>query len=67
VRQVHARDPGGEAGGGVRVRRFFGRSSAKLQRLAPTQEVTAVLAEGAQRRLEVLRWGLIPRGRTIRS
>ena len=28
--------------------------------VAPTQEVAAVLAEGAQRRLEVLRWGLIP-------
>ena len=34
--------------------------------VAPTQEVAAVLAEGAQRRLEVLRWGLIPRGRTTR-
>ena len=28
--------------------------------VAPTQEVAAVLAEGGQRRLELLRWGLIP-------
>ncbi len=28
--------------------------------VAPTQEVAAVLAEGGERRLEVLRWGLIP-------
>jgi putative SOS response-associated peptidase YedK len=34
--------------------------------VAPTQEVAAVLAEGAQRRLEVLRWASSPRGRTTR-
>jgi putative SOS response-associated peptidase YedK len=28
--------------------------------VAPTQKVAAVLEEGGQRRLEVLRWGLIP-------
>jgi putative SOS response-associated peptidase YedK len=28
--------------------------------VAPTQEVTAVLSEDAQRHLEMLRWGLIP-------
>ena len=28
--------------------------------VAPTQEVAAVLAEGGERRLELLRWGLIP-------
>jgi putative SOS response-associated peptidase YedK len=28
--------------------------------VAPTQQVAAVLEEGGQRRLEVLRWGLIP-------
>ena len=28
--------------------------------VAPTQEVAAVLAEGGQRHLELLRWGLIP-------
>jgi putative SOS response-associated peptidase YedK len=28
--------------------------------VAPTQQVAAVLDEGGQRRLEVLRWGLIP-------
>jgi putative SOS response-associated peptidase YedK len=28
--------------------------------VAPTQEVAAVLVEGGERRLEVLRWGLIP-------
>ena len=28
--------------------------------VAPTQKVAAVLGEGGQRRLEVLRWGLIP-------
>jgi putative SOS response-associated peptidase YedK len=28
--------------------------------VAPTQEVAAVLEEDGQRRLEVLRWGLIP-------
>jgi putative SOS response-associated peptidase YedK len=28
--------------------------------VAPTQEVAAVLAEGGRRRLEVLRWGLVP-------
>jgi putative SOS response-associated peptidase YedK len=31
--------------------------------VAPTQEVAAVLADGGGRRLEMLRWGLIPRGR----
>ena len=41
----------------------FGSSSVDLPpnyNVAPTQEVAAVLVEGAQRRLEVLRWGLIP-------
>ena len=28
--------------------------------VAPTQEVAAVLSEGGERRLELLRWGLIP-------
>ncbi len=28
--------------------------------VAPTQEVAAVLAEGGERRLQMLRWGLIP-------
>jgi putative SOS response-associated peptidase YedK len=28
--------------------------------VAPTQEVAAVLADGGERRLEMLRWGLIP-------
>ncbi len=28
--------------------------------IAPTQEVAAVLAEGDRRRLEMLRWGLVP-------
>src|SRR3712207_2534588 len=28
--------------------------------VAPTQGVAAVLSEGGERRLEVLRWGLIP-------
>jgi len=28
--------------------------------VAPTQEVAAVLVEGGERRLEMLRWGLIP-------
>ena len=28
--------------------------------VAPTQEVAAVLSEGDKRRLEMLRWGLIP-------
>jgi putative SOS response-associated peptidase YedK len=34
--------------------------------VAPTQGVAAVLEEGGQRRLEVLRWGLIPRRPTTR-
>jgi putative SOS response-associated peptidase YedK len=29
-------------------------------KVAPTQEVVAVLSEDAQRHLEMLRWGLIP-------
>ena len=28
--------------------------------IAPTQGVAAVLSEGGERRLEILRWGLIP-------
>jgi putative SOS response-associated peptidase YedK len=41
----------------------FENSSVELPpsyNIAPTQGVTAVLEEGGQRRLEVLRWGLIP-------
>ncbi len=32
--------------------------------VAPTREVAAKLSEDAQRHLEMLRWGLSPRGRT---
>ena len=41
----------------------FENSSVELPpsyNIAPTQGVAAVLEEGGQRRLEVLRWGLIP-------
>jgi len=41
----------------------FDDSSVELPQnynVAPTQSVAAVLEEGGQRRLEVLRWGLIP-------
>jgi putative SOS response-associated peptidase YedK len=41
----------------------FGASSVELPpnyNVAPTQEVAAVLSEGGDRRLELLRWGLIP-------
>ncbi len=41
----------------------FDASSVKLPpnyNVAPTQEVAAVLSEGGERRLELLRWGLIP-------
>jgi putative SOS response-associated peptidase YedK len=41
----------------------FDGSSVELSQnynVAPTQGVAAVLEEGGQRRLEVLRWGLIP-------
>src|ERR687898_1757828 len=41
----------------------FEASSAELPpnyNVAPTQQVAAVLEEGGERRLEMLRWGLIP-------
>jgi putative SOS response-associated peptidase YedK len=41
----------------------FEASSVELPpnyNVAPTQEVAAVLSEGGERRLELLRWGLIP-------
>src|SRR3712207_6718394 len=41
----------------------FGASSVELPpnyNVAPTQQVAAVLEEGGERRLEMLRWGLIP-------
>jgi putative SOS response-associated peptidase YedK len=41
----------------------FEASSAELPpnyNVAPTQQVAAVLQEGGERRLEMLRWGLIP-------
>jgi putative SOS response-associated peptidase YedK len=41
----------------------FEASSVELPpnyNVAPTQEVAAVLSEGRERRLELLRWGLIP-------
>src|ERR671917_2228509 len=41
----------------------FEASSVELPpnyNVAPTQQVAAVLEEGGERRLEVLRWGLIP-------
>jgi putative SOS response-associated peptidase YedK len=41
----------------------FGASPVELPpnyNVAPTQQVAAVLEEGGERRLEVLRWGLIP-------
>ena len=41
----------------------FDASSVELPpnyNVAPTQEVAAVLSEGGERRLELLRWGLIP-------
>src|SRR3712207_9583344 len=41
----------------------FDASSVEVQanyNVAPTQEVAAVLSEGGERRLELLRWGVIP-------
>jgi putative SOS response-associated peptidase YedK len=48
-----------------RLAEEFGVDAASIElapnyNVAPTQQVAAVLEEGGQRRLEVLRWGLIP-------
>ena len=48
-----------------RLAEEFGVDAASIElapnyNVAPTQGVAAVLEEGGQRRLEVLRWGLIP-------
>jgi putative SOS response-associated peptidase YedK len=48
-----------------RLAEEFGVDAASIElapnyNVAPTQQVAAVLDEGGQRRLEVLRWGLIP-------
>jgi putative SOS response-associated peptidase YedK len=48
-----------------RLAEEFGVDAASIElapnyNVAPTQTVAAVLGEGGQRRLEVLRWGLIP-------
>jgi putative SOS response-associated peptidase YedK len=48
-----------------RLAEEFGVDAASIElapnyNVAPTQQVAAVVDEGGQRRLEVLRWGLIP-------